>query len=484
MKKNLLFLLFVLFTALTNAQSFQKDFFAGDSTKYLLGLSRKIIEENNKFCTFYNSWADTNHSELHYLELNATTGDIITDSIIFRDSFPARTYSSLKISNNHYVFVNINYNSKDKENNGKIILTDAAFNVLLEKQLPIVKDSSIDFSLGIYEDSQSNLIFNWSHYIMPTGSFITYYFKTTLALDSLDMLIFPNLTCDNFIDDTISHKYVVTSIYGTPDTNIIYFYNYDFSLDTFLREPNFIQNPPTTSQNNYLRLSNTRFVYSSQTLSGIGGEFRNMGIYLYRSDLHLLTYKNLGASLNSSPTEEISLSKINDKYFYFSGQTNWNINMVYHNDTNSIVLYKLDTNLNVIWTRYYNQDLLHYPFYSMTTKDKGCLIFGALYAYTGFFFLKVDSMGNLQWSHGLDVEEKVALVYPNPVENVLYVDNGLGSGIRANLLLYDVNGRQIISKPLVPQMNSIDVSSLPQGVYFYRIADTKKVYQSGKVVKQ
>ncbi len=483
MKKNLLFLLFVLFTALTNAQSFQKDFYKTDTSNiYIAG---DVFEENGKFYTFYEDCPDTNHSNLHYLVLDADNGNTLVDSIIFCDSFPGKFYGVGKV-NNKYVFIRKNYNDEiNKEGNGKIFVTDTLFNILYESQLPLLGDSTIWNMPGVYTDSYSHLIFIWKQYNDTAQKlFTTFYYKTNLQLDSIGFLSIPFLTYNNLVDDTLINKYVITPlIIDNTDTNIVMFYNYDFTLDTFIRWPNFVQIPPGTSQNYYLRLSPTRFVYASQTVQGDYNN-RGMGVYLYGENYHLLTSKSLGASANSSPPDIISMSKINDKFFYYSGMTNWDISGSYNNDTNSIVLYKLDTNLNVIWTKYYKEDLYHYPYYFMTTSDNGCLIFGVLYAHTGFFFLKVDSMGNLQWSHGLDVEEKVALVYPNPVENVLYVDNGLGSGIRANLLLYDVNGRQVISKRLVPQMNNIDVSSLPQGVYFYRIADTKKVYQSGKVVKQ
>lgn len=69
-------------------------------------------------------------------------------------------------------------------------------------------------------------------------------------------------------------------------------------------------------------------------------------------------------------------------------------------------------------------------------------------------------------------------VYPNPSTGILYVDGAASAGLSFRLL--SISGQLVVDKHLTD--NAMDVSYLPQGLYFYAIKDSNgNVVQRGKV---
>jgi len=65
-------------------------------------------------------------------------------------------------------------------------------------------------------------------------------------------------------------------------------------------------------------------------------------------------------------------------------------------------------------------------------------------------------------------------VVPNPTTDRLYIDSEFG--VIEQLTVYDRTGRQVLKQ--TPEENAIDVSSLPQGLYFIEITiDAEKAIQ-------
>tara|TARA_B110000003_G_C16274444_1_gene388312 strand:- start:83 stop:571 length:489 start_codon:yes stop_codon:yes gene_type:complete len=72
-------------------------------------------------------------------------------------------------------------------------------------------------------------------------------------------------------------------------------------------------------------------------------------------------------------------------------------------------------------------------------------------------------------------------VYPNPTSNILVVE--LEKNITADLLVYDINGKIVLSDNLLDQnQKQLDFSFLKQGNYFLHInsLNNKSVYQINK----
>ncbi len=75
------------------------------------------------------------------------------------------------------------------------------------------------------------------------------------------------------------------------------------------------------------------------------------------------------------------------------------------------------------------------------------------------------------------------MIYPNPARYHVKFEvqsSGFGGSV---LHLFDVFGRQVAVQEITSEQSILDVSGLPEGVYFYRLAMGEVVY-SGKIVIQ
>ena len=73
-------------------------------------------------------------------------------------------------------------------------------------------------------------------------------------------------------------------------------------------------------------------------------------------------------------------------------------------------------------------------------------------------------------------------VYPNPVNKTLQVQYMPGSE-SAFIEIEDVVGKTMMVAPLQSSNTDADVSTLPPGLYIYKIIDGGKIIKAGKVVK-
>ena len=88
---------------------------------------------------------------------------------------------------------------------------------------------------------------------------------------------------------------------------------------------------------------------------------------------------------------------------------------------------------------------------------------------------KIDLL-NIVSIHNPTISNKIS-VFPNPVQNVFHVN--LGENKRANLEIYDIQGRLLLSEVIIYR-KGIDVSSLSSGLYFI-VVDKESVY---KIIKE
>jgi len=74
---------------------------------------------------------------------------------------------------------------------------------------------------------------------------------------------------------------------------------------------------------------------------------------------------------------------------------------------------------------------------------------------------------------------KTQLIYPNPTSGKLHI----GIPQYGLVKVYSVSGKLMMTKSASPLSNSIDIGTLPKGIYFLRIESGKSVY-TGKVILQ
>lgn len=72
-------------------------------------------------------------------------------------------------------------------------------------------------------------------------------------------------------------------------------------------------------------------------------------------------------------------------------------------------------------------------------------------------------------------------IFPNPIENILYI--ALETISEGNIELYNQLGQRVLKKQLNSQQNNIDVSQLNSGIYFYEFSSNNGKLR-GKLIKK
>jgi hypothetical protein len=101
---------------------------------------------------------------------------------------------------------------------------------------------------------------------------------------------------------------------------------------------------------------------------------------------------------------------------------------------------------------------------------------GQRYAY----IMHVDENGDILSSTTLPEKEDLFKV-ANPGQDILHISNP--EGIDVMILMYDMNGCEVLQDELRIGSNELSTKHLPVGMYEYTIIQKGKVIQSGKWVK-
>jgi len=81
--------------------------------------------------------------------------------------------------------------------------------------------------------------------------------------------------------------------------------------------------------------------------------------------------------------------------------------------------------------------------------------------------------------------EQYIKIYPNPVKNNLSVYWNIQNTASLNVILTDLQGRQILSRQNVHNAESIDLNKFPAGIYFLKIlSKDQKINYTTKIIKQ
>ncbi|NLO71248.1 MAG: T9SS type A sorting domain-containing protein, partial [Porphyromonadaceae bacterium] len=81
--------------------------------------------------------------------------------------------------------------------------------------------------------------------------------------------------------------------------------------------------------------------------------------------------------------------------------------------------------------------------------------------------------------------ERYLSVYPNPVSEVLKIRNSSANNtLKTNLSLSDISGKTVLNRTINQEFTEINVSELPEGVYFLRLNNSKETLIQKVVVKR
>ena len=152
------------------------------------------------------------------------------------------------------------------------------------------------------------------------------------------------------------------------------------------------------------------------------------------------------------------------------------------------ILCKYDTDLNLIWKRWYRDPERQFCYYAtdmVATSDDGILITGYCckreeYGDMKLYLLKVDTDGLLSLPEA-ENQMRPYDYYPNPVKNQLLMQ--FSPDVQpAQIEFYDLQGRLVRSQSKA--FENIDMSQLPAGTYTLRVTMEDGKTYSDKVVKE
>jgi hypothetical protein len=75
------------------------------------------------------------------------------------------------------------------------------------------------------------------------------------------------------------------------------------------------------------------------------------------------------------------------------------------------------------------------------------------------------------------------LIYPNPSSSQITIELPNTPQKNTFLSIYNLNGQQLITRPVTEPQTVVDISGLLSGVYFVKVADDRMV-RMGKLVKE
>jgi hypothetical protein len=160
----------------------------------------------------------------------------------------------------------------------------------------------------------------------------------------------------------------------------------------------------------------------------------------------------------------------------------------YPSNYNYFVVSKFNSNLDLQWQYYFGFNAYYSVWQITALKEGGCYVSGNCYDFQtqdseyDVFCLKLDSTGIYTSSGGTEMTVHSALVFPNPGNDIVYLESGpqvLGSYFQ----LYDLRGIKIHDEKIVASKQQINTSLLQSGIYLWRIMNKGRIVDSGKWIK-
>ena len=320
-------------------------------------------------------------------------------------------------------------------------------------------------------------------------------------LDGLSIPFTAHLDGDgNLLKKNIEHDFLnlVSDIMEDPFTNgyIVYGNFRMYYLDSIFQDLYYEPYSPSNNysvaqQGNMLRLSADKILLTGK-YSELGNDFeRDQYIGITDNNFNELIYTRIGKpDTIDFPAFFNSVDFIDPNSIFYGGVSNIQIiggdpivqEDIYYN------LSKLDSNLNIIWTRYFGGQYNDTMFGITATSDGGCIMFG--WRYNGntesrwdAYVLKVNAEGELTFTTEIPLSNSFKL-YPNPTKGILNIENTNSTSEQLSFLLTDVSGRTVLEKSF-GESETIDISHLGSGLYFYSLKNKQGVIRyNGKVVRE
>lgn len=371
--------------------------------------------------------------------------------------------------------------------------------LVMDFDLNIIK--SIDFPLtnqiisNIYSEKRIGINYNLSFTIGSSGNTSICIMEITnfgeiVSIDYLDEGGQFNIV-NEFINDTSQNIYKLFS-YNPLNKSSCNLTNIDYELniinskffDGFLLHGN---SAKFINSRNYF-LSGMQF---STTTNHI-----DMGLYKINDSDSVKLDQILGNPNVNEYLNKDNLSFTNPNNVFFTGTSNVShSNLQFSNSPSEILIYLIDSNLNVKQNHFYGGDACYFVFRSLATLDGGLIITASRYDHLTQnlerdpYILKVDSNGlitSISDPTQNTINSNKIILYPNPTQSYINLEIPKSKELsKRQLIIYNIYGTKLdeINMPFDQNQIRIDVRDYSNGLYFVKLISKNKLIQSSSFCK-
>lgn len=202
-----------------------------------------------------------------------------------------------------------------------------------------------------------------------------------------------------------------------------------------------------------------------------------MNITVLDTSFNVLHNTSFGFDYQEFSAKREGLSVLNENEIFIA---NWDIFTGYG-------LAKLDSELNILWEKFYTIEN-EYGFNSiLATEDSGCLLLGIKLNNNRMHavIIKTDNNGNISGTdeEPANVTAHELILYPNPGNEHLNIRTAV-QRIGGEFTMYDISGKLVLQQKITQSITEINTQDMPSGVYIYSYIHEDKEIESGKWVKQ
>ncbi|MBS4062011.1 MAG: T9SS type A sorting domain-containing protein [Bacteroidetes bacterium] len=188
------------------------------------------------------------------------------------------------------------------------------------------------------------------------------------------------------------------------------------------------------------------------------------------------------------PPMKNGISKFGDNIFV-GGISNFDIGNPFWSSQNSwFHLVKVNTDLSMVWEKWFGGDAYYFMYNILATRDGGCIMVGNRYddqtqnQERDVYIVKVNGDGLIVWEREISMNDRFSIVYPNPGHQLNIRLAAQHS--QALLSLFDQYGRLVLQQQLTQPESLVETTHLLPGVYLYQLAGSTGLSESGKWVKK
>lgn len=454
-----------------------------------------IEEENGNFLLAGRSIINESSSISGYILQLDSFGNVLFEST----SFPIGDYawfsSVYKINDNYYLLGTIKETVKPKDDRLWYLKLNLDLQVVDQKTFPLPMNRWFSYINSIV-DSDTNFVL--TGYVTrndttPGGVVFpnhdAFFYKISLEGDSLASHFYTSEIRWHFSFDIIEstdkskyYAYVSHFISGVTEYDSQRL-TLDKNLDSIALEPiPFYMYDP----NSPVYLNETDVLISGK---GTGDYPRNHVIAIHNEAGEIINTNHFKKEpYREQPPMKNGISKFGDNIFV-GGISNFDIGNPFWSTQNSwFHLVKVNTDLSMVWEKWFGGDAYYFMYNILATRDGGCIMVGNRYddqtqnQERDVYIVKVNGDGLIVWEREISMNDRFSIVYPNPGHQLNIRLAAQHS--QALLSLFDQYGRLVLQQQLTQPESLVETTHLLPGVYLYQLAGPTGLSESGKWVKK